>query len=118
MRLVLDHHYSPLIAQQLRERGHDVVTAGERGWEAEDDEPLLDLCASDGRALLTNNVADFAVIARQWQSQGRSHHGLILMSDHSMPRNRNTIGRYVEVLAVLMTDNPADGSLVDRVHWL
>lgn len=118
MKLVLDHHYSPLIAQQLRERGHDVVTAGEQGWEAEDDEPLLELCASDSRALLTNNVADFAVIARQWQSQGRSHHGLIFTSDHSMPRSRNTIGRYVELLAVLMTDNPGDDSFVDRVDWL
>lgn len=118
MKLVLDHHYSPLIAQQLRERGHDVVTAGEQGWEAEDDEPLLDLCASDGRALLTNNVADFAVIARQWQSQGRTHHGLIFTSDHSMPRSRNTIGQYVELLAVLMTDNPGHDGFVHRVHWL
>lgn len=118
MKLVLDHHYSPLIAEQLRERGHDVVTAGEQGWEAEDDEPLLDLCASDGRALLTNNVAEFAVIARQWQAQGRSHHGLIFTSDHSMPRSRKTIGCYVELLAALMTDNPRDDSFVGRVHWL
>ena len=95
-----------------------MVTAGEQGWEAENDEALLDLCASDGRALLTNNVADFAVIARQWQSQGRSHHGLIFTSDHSMPRSRNTIGRYVELLVVLMTDNPGDDSFVDRVDWL
>lgn len=117
MKLVLDHHYSPLIAQQLRDRGHDVVTAGEQGWEAEDDEPLLDLCASDGRALLTNNVADFAVIARQWQAQGRSHYGLIFTSDRSMPRS-HTIGRYVELLTVLMADNPGDDSFVGRVHWL
>lgn len=61
---------------------HDVVTAGDQGREAEDDEPLLGLCASYGRALLTNNVADLAVIARQWQAQGRSHHGLIFTSDH------------------------------------
>lgn len=45
-------------------------------------EPLLGLCAANGRALLTNNVADLAVIVRQWQAQGRSHHGLIFTSDH------------------------------------
>ncbi len=95
-----------------------MITAGEQAWQAEDDEPLLDLCASDGRALLTNNVTGFAVIARQWQSQGRSHHGLVFTSDHSMPRSRNTIGRYVELLAVLMTDNSDADSFVDRVHWL
>lgn len=118
MKLVIDHHYSPLLAQHLRERGHDVVTAGEHGWEADDDEPLVDLCATDCRALLTNNVADFAVIARQWQSQGRSHYGLIYTSDQSMPRSRKTIGRYVELLAFLMADNPGDDGFIDRVHWL
>ena len=42
MKLVSDHHYSPLSAQQLREQGNEAVTAGEQGWEAEDDEPLLE----------------------------------------------------------------------------
>ena len=32
------------------------------GWEAEEDESLLGLCADDQRTLLTSNVADFAVI--------------------------------------------------------
>jgi L-arabinose isomerase len=63
-------------------------------------------------------VADFAVIARQWQAQGRSHHGLVFTSDHRLPRSRHTIGRYVELLAVLMSDSPAVDSFVDRVHWL
>ena len=63
MRLALDHHYPSSIAPTLRDRGHDAVTALERGWHAEEDEALLEFCAGEGRALLTNNVADFAIIS-------------------------------------------------------
>ena len=118
MKLALDHHYSPLIAQHLRQLGHDVTTAAERGWEAEDDETLLQLCASEERALLTDNVADFAVIARRWQSEGRTHHGLIFTSDASLPRSRNTIGRYVELLQAMHQQHPGSGSLIDHTRWL
>ena len=118
MRLALDHHYSPLIAAGLRARGHAAIAVIEAGWEAEDDEPLLTLCLGDRRALLTNNVADFAVIARRWQSEGRSHHGLIFTSDASLPRTCDNIGRYVEGLDVLLHDHPDANSFVDRSHWL
>jgi predicted nuclease of predicted toxin-antitoxin system len=118
VKLALDHHYSPQIATQLRKRRGDVIAIIERGWEHEDDEPLLALCAAENRALLTNNVADFTVIARRWTLEDRHHAGLIFSSDASLPRGRNTIGRYVTALQTLMRANPGDDSFTDRVHWL
>jgi hypothetical protein len=118
VRLALDHHYSTQIATRLRERGHDVIAAVERGWESEDDETLLELCEKETRALLTNNVGDFVVIARRWATQGRRHGGLIFTSDASMPRGRDTIGRYVDSLVALLSANPAETGFIDRVHWL
>lgn len=118
MKLALDHHYSHLIAQRLRAKGHDVAAAVELGWDAMDDEALLALCVEERRAVLTNNVADFAAIARRWQAEGRAHWGLIFSSDASWPRTRNTIGRYVTALDGLMRKHPALESFVDRVHWL
>lgn len=118
MKLALDHHYSTAIATHLRERGHDVVAAIERRWETEDDEPLLALCEREQRTLLTNNVADFAVISRSWAVEGRRHSGLIFTSDASMPRNRDSIGRYVEALDEFLRSNPGQDAFVDRVHWL
>lgn len=118
MRLALDHHYSPIIARQLRDSGHDAVAAQERGWQQESDESLLSLCAAEGRSLLTNDVADFAVVARRWAAEGRSYAGLIFTSDASMPRSCDTIRRYVTALDALLSSHPADDALQDGVHWL
>lgn len=118
MRLALDHHYPIAIAEQLRRSGHDVVAAVEQGWHREPDEALLALCATEGRALLTNNVGDLLVIARTWAVRGQGHAGLILTSDGSLPRTRAMIGTYVKLLDILLRDHAADDAFADRIHWL
>ena len=118
MKLALDHHYSPQIAVQLRKRRCDVIAVLERNWEQEDDESLLALCGGEQRALVTNNVSDFTVIARRWALEGRHHAGLIFTSDSSMPRGRDTMGRYVTALQALIRANAGSQGFVDRVHWL
>lgn len=118
VRLALDHHYSRLIAEQLRDRGHDAVAVYERGWHQANEEELLDLCAAEGRALVTNNVADFVALAQQWTGESRHHAGLVFTSDASLPRTRKTIGTYVELLADLLTGNPGEADFLDRIHWL
>ena len=82
------------------------------------DETLLAFCAGEQRALVTNNVSDFTVIARRWALEGRHHAGLIFTSDSSMPRGRNTIGLYVTALQALVRANTGDQAFTDRVHWL
>lgn len=118
MKITLDHHYSRVIAEQLRARGHEVEAAVERGWEREDDEPLLAHCENERRTLVTNNVSDFTVIARRWAAQSRSHAGLIFTSDASLPRTRATIGTYVQLLEALLTEHTGDDAFLDHIHWL
>ena len=118
MKLALDHHYSTQIAIQLRRRRCDVIAILERGWEQEDDDTLLALCADEQRALVTNNVSSFAVIARRWALEGRHHAGLIFTSDTRLPRAKNTIGVYVTELQSLIRANAAEKAFADRIHWL
>jgi len=118
LRLALDNDYSPTIALRLREAGHDVVAAVERGWEREDDERILAVCVKEGRALMTNDVADFTAISRRWTADGRAHTGLVFTSDASMPRGRATIGRLVSALDALMRLHPGEDAFKNRVHWL
>jgi len=118
VRLALDHHYSPLIAVGLRDRGHDVRAVSELSWQSEDDEPLLARCAGEGLALITNNVGDFVVITARWADEGRIHAGLIFTSDARWPRRRDMIGRFVDALDTLPTGNIGTMSLAGRIHWL
>ena len=118
MKVALGHHYSPQIAVQLRKRRCDVSAVLERGWEQEDDETLLALCHGEERALVTNNVSDFTVIARRWVLEGRHHAGLIFTSDAILPRGRDTIGLYVTALQDLARANTGDDAFLDRIHWL
>lgn len=74
------------------------------------------MCQTEGRALLTNNVRDFVVITRRWAMEGRSHGGLVFISDSSMPRSRQTIGHYVRARDQLLNSIPADSGLRDRIH--
>jgi len=118
VRLVLDHHFSPMIAAVLRERGHDVIACTERGWHTASDEELLALGSGEERAVLTNNVADFMSVSRSWSGVGRSHFGLAFTSDARMPRSRASIGTFVESIDRLMTAHSGARELRDQVVWL
>lgn len=118
VKLTLDHHYPTAIAEQLQLKGHDVVTAIERGWHRESDETLLALCVGEQRTLLTNNVGDFMTIVRSWAISGQQHAGLIFTSDASLPRTHAATGRYVKLLDELLREHPEPDAFADRIHWL
>jgi predicted nuclease of predicted toxin-antitoxin system len=119
MRLLLDEHYSPRIARALRDRGHDVIAVGERADLAGvDDAALLQAAADEHRALVTNNVADLVVAARERTAGGQTHAGLVLTSDRSLPRTRAGIGAIVAALDALLATHLGEEALADRTCWL
>jgi predicted nuclease of predicted toxin-antitoxin system len=119
VRLVLDEHFSPEIARQLRNRGHDAVAARERTEvHGLADADLLALATAERRALVTENVADFVELHRTSILTRRAHFGIIFTSPRQFPRTRRAIGRMVRALGALLAANPSDGALADQTWWL
>ncbi len=119
MRLLLDEHYSPEIARQLRTRGHDVVAVAERAdLVGLGDDELLRRMAQEQRAILTNNVKDFVPLSSRAALERDDHFGLLLTSDKSMPRRNDAIGRVVDALDAFLQCHQAEHSCRNQVQWL
>jgi predicted nuclease of predicted toxin-antitoxin system len=119
VKLLLDAHYSPAIAEQLRARGHDVVAAGDQDeLRALPDDQLLAAATAEQRALVTNNVADFVPLIQRAAETGTRHFGLVLTSDRTLPRSARAIGRHVRALEKLLSAHPDADALADTTVWI
>lgn len=119
MRLALDELYAPAIAEELRARGHDVVSGQERAeWRGLADSDLLPLVAGDRRALVTENWADFQRELDRAATTGIEHYGVLFTSRTRLPRSRNTIGLFVRALEDFLGRHPADDALLNSARWL
>jgi len=119
MKLLLDEHFSPEIARQLRDRGHDAVAVRDlvevRGLS---DAEVLSLATGQRRAIVTENVADFVELHRAAIITRSTHFGLVFTSPRQFPRTRRAIGRLVRALEALLTTHPSADALRDQTWWL
>ena len=119
MRLLLDELYSRQVAEQLRTRGHDVVSVKERDELAGLlDEQLFSLMPAERRAILTENWADFDRLIQRAAAEGTTHYGVVFSSRQQLPRSRETVGLYVRVLDDFLTRHPADDALLNSSRWI
>jgi hypothetical protein len=119
VRLLLDEHYSKVIAEQLRGRAHDVVSATERpDLTGLEDFELFQLMPAERRAILTENWADFQREMRKAEAEGLIFYGVLFTSSKQMPRSKNTIGLYVGVLDDFLQRHPAEDALLNSYRWL
>lgn len=78
----------------LRRAGIDVLTAEEAGNRGIADEAHLTFATSRNRALYSFNRRDFARIHAEWLRAGKSHSGIVLLTDR-----RASIGYQIAELA-------------------
>ena len=119
MKLLLDEHFSHVIAQHLRSRGHDVVAVVERAElrELQDDE-ILAWAIGNGRAVVTENAGDFLRLHAGYLSRGKSHVGLILTTNARFPRTGASLGRLVIAIDELLQVLGSYDALSSATHWL
>jgi hypothetical protein len=119
VRLLLDEHFSPRIARELRARGHDAVAVAERAdLIGRSDGAQLDAMAAEGRAILTEDVGDFAPLGRARIRDGGRHAGLIFTNPRRFPRSEEGIGALVRAAEALMIRHPEPLALENREVWL
>lgn len=118
MRLLLDEMHAGSAARALTGEGFDVVAVCEvldlRG-RADDD--LLGVAAAQERAIVTENVRDFAVLADTWATTGRTHHGIVFTSADRFNRAAKAYpGNLIAALRSLLAAPPVEGHA--WVWWL
>ena len=119
MKLLLDEQLAPQIARELRSRGHDVEAVIERAELVSlPDRELFVRMAVERRAIVTNNASDYIALFGETMAAGQECYGLVLTSDRSMPRSKNTIGLFVRVLDAILRTHPAEDALRNQVRWL
>lgn len=122
MRLLLDEMISATVAEQLRDRGHDVVAVQDPNMEhlrGIDDCVLLEHAATDQRAIVTDDVPDFLWWHRLRVDRDRPHHGLLLFANDTFSRHRHDVfvDQILAALEAQLLDHPDDSDST-WIRWL
>ena len=98
VRFLLDEMLSPEIARQLRSRGLDAdAVAARSDLVGRADDHVLAVAATEGRCLVTANIADFAALDATWRADAREHAGILLVASGLLLR-RGSLGAVVSAL--------------------
>ena len=120
MKLLLDEMYPPVIAERLRQAGHDAVSVIEvADLIGQDDAQVYEFAVSSVRSVVSENAADFLVLAKQRSALGQGAPSLVITSNRSFPRHvPSFVGRAIRALAALCESHPEDDPQAGAVHWL
>lgn len=118
MRLLLDEHMSPAIAEQLRLRGHDVVSAAEAGVAGLDDAQVLSCAVRDRRVVVTSNIKDFRPLHAAYLTMSTVHYGIVMVPMGKYSQVRDQLGPLITALDQLLFTLPTDDALLDTECFL
>ena len=119
MKLLLDEMQAPSVSAHLRGRGHDAVAVKERAdLIGLPDEDLLRAATADDRAVVTENVKDFAMLHQRLSASGQRHSGLVFTHPRRFPRSaQNHVRVLADALAVLLSEHGSMLADVESFVW-
>lgn len=79
MKFYLDEDISPKVAEILRAKGIDAVSAHESGMLQASDLEQLDYASKNKRCLVTRNRNDFIRLTVRFFNENRTHHGVLII---------------------------------------
>jgi len=116
VKALVDEQLSPQIAALLRHAGYDVVAVAERDdLVGSSDRAVLEVAATEERAVITNNVKDFRPLGAERLAQGRTHAGLTLLPS-KRTRTRAAVASLAGAIEKVLHDHP-DG-LAGSERWI
>jgi hypothetical protein len=119
VKLLLDEMLSPVIARDLRKRGHDVESvAGNPGREAMSDPEVLALARAEHRAIVTNNLRDYRPLHNEAIVPGGNGHFGMIFIPGSYRRTRADTGRIIAALDTILAKHPGETDLINGETWL
>ena len=113
MKLVVDEMYPPALAEALKAVGIDAVTVADLRLGGSSDAEIFGAAVASGRAVLTENVADFARIAGDHSTADHRHSGVLIALSSRFSRRPEGIPRLIAAIEALAIEQ-----LGDRVVYL
>ena len=115
MKLLLDEMFPATLVEQLRARGHDVVSIHDRDYlrlEGAADEEIFTVAAAEERALVTENVRDFRRLEGEALARHERAPRFVFTTNRQFPRgDPATIGRLVLAISALLEQAPPASSI-------
>ena len=107
LKLLLDEHLSPQLAQQFRAKWPNAQIDSVLLWQGgrllgAPDELLLAAAHEDGWTLVTYDQATIVPLLKRWGEQGIAHGGVILVDDRTIAAN--DIGGLIQSLSMVWAE--------------
>jgi hypothetical protein len=119
LKLLLDEMFSPLVAAELRARGHDAVAIKERDeWQSLSDPEVVALARTEQRAVVTANLRDFRPLHADLVEPGGEGHAGMVFVPTSFRLTRGATGQIVAALEARIAEYAGDADLANGETWI